>query len=175
MSTIKGVDTVEQLRQFCPGVQIPGEAAPARPSPSLASDRAEKHEMVTPAVVLNNGVLVALMPVETKSESNQREWRNRSKRSNAAWRAVSKTFGPGLHKLAQFAFAYHLGKSLKITFTRLGGRKLDRGNIASALKGTEDACAYMIGADDGDERWDAHYEQSPGGPVGVRVTIEVAT
>ncbi len=121
-------------------------------------------------------MLLALIPVATASEANGRDWRARSRRSNAAWRAVSRTLGPHLDLLGAFATAYHSGKPLRIMFWRLGGRRLDRGNVAVALKGTEDAVAFMLGADDGDvARWVSTYDQFPGGPMGVRVEIQVLT
>lgn len=149
-------------------------AAPAAPPPAP-----EPSKLVEAAVVCKRDiagapiVLIALIPVATASEANGRDWRARSKRSNAAWRAVSRTLGPHLRDLGIFATAYHAGQPLLVTFARLGGRKLDRGNVANALKGTEDAVAFMLGADDGDDRWKSEYVQHPGGPVGVRVEIEV--
>ncbi len=111
------------------------------------------------------------LPVETSSEANGREWRKRSNRTQAARRVVSAQLGRDLVYLAVFAAHYHAGGALRITFTRLGGRKLDRSNLPTALKATEDALCLMLGADDGDPRWQPAWEQEPGGAVGVRVEL----
>jgi hypothetical protein len=106
----------------------------------------------------------AVLPIETASEINVREWRRRSRRSQAA-------------RTAWIAFAARrqvpkFPMPLTVTLTRLGGRKLDDDNLRSALKGTRDAIADWTGVDDGDERWTWRCEQEPGGPTGVRVEIE---
>ncbi len=111
------------------------------------------------------------LPVETSSEANGREWRKRSNRTQAARKVVSAQLGRDLIYLAAFAAHFHAGGALRITFTRLGGRKLDRSNLPTALKSTEDAVALLMGADDGDPRWQPTWEQEPGGAVGVRVEL----
>jgi hypothetical protein len=118
--------------------------------------------------------LTLYIPVRTASEVNGRDWRARSRRSNASWRAVSKVCGPLLWLLHPYATAYHEGKALKIVFTRLGGHKMDRSNLPSACKGVEDALAFIAGADDGDAKWSARFEQEPDAErVGVRIEIEI--
>ncbi len=128
--------------------------------------------LVEPSVLFAGGKLVATLAVATASEINGRDWRARSRRTGTAWRAVSRTLGPHLILLAQFAAAYHRGESLRVRLVRLGGRTLDRSNLPTATKAVEDAVAFMLGADDGDRRWCAEWDQEPG-PVGVRVEIEV--
>jgi hypothetical protein len=71
------------------------------------------------------------------------------------------------------AVHYHSGKALRITFTRLGENRLDRANLSTALKATEDAIAYMLGANDGDDRWQSTYEQEDSALIGVRVEIQI--
>lgn len=135
--------------------------------------RQAKPRLVAPSLTVYEEQLVAVLPIETASEINLRSWRGRSKRTDAAWRTVSRLFGMNLGRVAYFASCYHLGATLRVTFARLGGRKLDRSNLPTACKATEDAVAFMLGADDGDDRWQAEWDQFPGGPCGVRVRIEV--
>ena len=74
--------------------------------------------------------------------------------------------GLAIYVAALFAAHYHNGGALAITFTRLGGRRLDKSNLSVALKASEDAVCLMLGADDGDPRWQPTWEQEPGGAVG---------
>jgi len=111
------------------------------------------------------------LPIETASEANGREWRERSNRNKEARRIVSRVIGSRWEFFHRFPVAYHKGEKLKLIFTRLGGRKLDKANVGPALKGVEDALALMFGANDGDDRWDSSFEQSPGGLKGVRIEI----
>lgn len=113
-----------------------------------------------------------VIPVVTASEANGRDWRARSRRSDAAWRAVSRAFGPTLLYVAPVAAAYHRGEAVRVRLTRLGGRALDRAvNLPSSLKGVEDAVAYFLAANDGDDRWRCEVAQEPGGLAGVRVEL----
>lgn len=112
------------------------------------------------------------LPIVTASEANGRDWKARSNRTKQARDIISKAFGPV--ELDRFKWRYHALKlPLDVTFTRLGGRKLDAANLPVALKSTEDAVAMMLGCDDGDPRWRVSFEQEPGGLTGVRVTIRM--
>jgi hypothetical protein len=125
------------------------------------------------AVFDGGTLLFATIPFRSASEANGRDWRARSRRSGEAWKAVSRTLGPHLGLLASFAEAYHADKGLMIKFVRLGGRKMDKSNLPAAMKGVEDALAFMLGADDGDPRWHTDFDQEPGGLVGVRIEVEI--
>lgn len=110
------------------------------------------------------------IPLVTRNESNLREWRKRSKRTDAAWKAVSRNIGPWVGYLGRFAREYHSGRPVRCVLTRIGGRTLDRmSNLGSALKAVEDAVCFLIGVDDGDPRWQCRAEQEPGDAYGVRV------
>ncbi len=109
------------------------------------------------------------IPLETRSEINLRQWQKRSKRTDAAWSAVSKAFGPHLAYLVRFASDYHAGLPVMVKFTRLGGRRLDRSNLPTALKAVEDAVAWLMGADDGAVNWRAEWEQEACDGCGVRI------
>ncbi len=108
----------------------------------------------------------------SKSESNLRDWKKRSARTQGARKAVSHIFSRHLADVAVYATHYHLGGSLRATFTRLGARKMDRSNLASACKGLEDSVCLFLGADDGDSRWHPVFEQQPSGELGVVVELE---
>jgi hypothetical protein len=61
-----------------------------------------------------------------------------------------------------------------VEFGRLGGRRLDElANLGRAFKSTEDELARVLGANDGSERWQATATQSPGGPVGITIRLEM--
>jgi hypothetical protein len=141
---------------------IPDPAAPA--AVALVVGMAE----------LDRGRLRTTNPVKAVGEVNARDWKARSRRTDAAWSAVSRTLGRHLSLLAPFADAYHGDMALRILFTRLGGRRMDRSNLPTAIKATEDALAFMMGACDGDPRWRSEFAQEPGGVVGVRIELEVA-
>lgn len=136
-----------------------------------ANDEPAKPTLLPSAFVPPN---VWLVGVETRSESNKRTWQDRSRRTIAARRAVSVLFGKTLAAMAPFAEHYHAGGSLRIVFTRLAPNKLDRGNVSVALKAVEDALALMLGADDGDKRWLAEYQQEHNPKMGVRIELEAA-
>lgn len=174
--------TLAQIeRALADGTATEGTARLADPGNSPrkpAKPRKPKsRELIAPAFRVEprgNNAIVATwtIPLETKSESNQREWRGRSARTQAARRAVSQAFGPTLAFVARFSEHYHAGGIIRVTFTRLGGKRMDRSNIPAAMKGGEDAAALIIGADDGDTRWRAEFAQEPGGPAGVRIEME---
>lgn len=126
--------------------------------------------LVPASFAVINGVLTWVLPIETASEANGRDWRKRSARTKQARDVVSKAFGPV--PLDDYRRWYHEErKPLRLTFTRLATRKLDEFNLGPALKATEDAVALMFGANDGDPRWMATAKQEVGKLVGVRVEI----
>ncbi len=141
-----------------------------------AEARKIKRPLVAPDVFVDSaGTLSAWVPVITASETNSpgRDWRARHRRSKEGWRQVSQTLGPHLRALARFAEIYHKHGQIRMTFTRLGGRKMDKSNLPAAMKGIEDALAFMLGADDGDSRWSPRFEQdTTSETVGVKIVIE---
>lgn len=111
--------------------------------------------------------------IETKNESNAREWKARNRRAGAAWRAVRAAIR--LSDLVPIAALARGGHVVTAKFTRLGGRRLDSlVNLPSALKGCEDAFCYLLGIDDGSPQWRPTCDQEPDSELmGVRVEIEV--
>jgi len=147
------------------GAKLPAEQGPKprkRPAPELVAPG-----FIAPATWI--------IPLVTASEANGREWRKRSKRTDLAWRAVSKALGPHLVSAALAAAPYHRGEPIRVFLTRLGGRLLDRSNLPMALKATEDALAFILGCDDGNPLWQAEWFQKCGGPCGVEVAIGPGT
>ncbi len=137
-------------------------------------DKPKPKEMV-PSVFAPPGTWV--VPVVTKAEVNQGGsrggWRTARQRTINAHNRISKALGAKLEYLAPFGVHYHKGGALRITITRLGGQRLDRVNLGSALKAAEDAVAKHLGADDGDERWHLVTDQRPGGLIGIRIVLEI--
>jgi hypothetical protein len=143
--------------------QTEDQPAAARPKP----DR-----LAVPACVMLNERLVIVVPIQTVSEANGRDWKARSRRSGAAWKAVRSA--AKLEMLAPYEAAVRAGKPVSATFVRLGGRTLDAMvNLPSSMKGVEDAIAYLIGVDDRSPLWRPSCEQETGGPVGVRIILTI--
>lgn len=140
--------------------------------PAAVKQSKESVKLIVPTFRRSTGWPVWEIPLVTTSEVNSRDWRKRSKRTDAAWAAVSKAVGRSLNYLAAFAFDFHdLGLPVYARFTRLGGRKLDKSNLPTALKATEDALCFMMGADDGAANWHPSWAQEPCDGMGVRIEL----
>lgn len=133
----------------------------------------ESSEMVEPGIAIEANRLTILIPAVTRSEANESKWVKKMARKLSAKEAVRRTLGPHHAALSRYAEAYHAGKQLRVTFTRLGGRQLDRGNLAVSMKAIEDMIEGALLASDGSPLWMSFYEQETSGPTGVRVEIEV--
>lgn len=112
------------------------------------------------------------LPLYTAAEINGRDWKARSRRTKAAWKAVSLAFGPRLDCLAPFGRHLHAGRPLRVALLRLGPRRLDPANLGTALKAAEDAAAHHLGYDDGGPLWRAEFHQTACDRYGVVVTLE---
>lgn len=120
--------------------------------------------------------MVVTLPIKTMSEANRTVWQQKSSRIRSARGIVSKFFGRNMRHLLPFAEAYHGGRTVYVTLTRIGGPKLDAlANLGASLKGVEDAVALMLGADDGCPLFRSRAEQEPkiGGPCGVRIELSL--
>lgn len=62
-----------------------------------------------------------------------------------------------------------------VTLTRIGKRKLDDDNLASAFKYCRDEVARHIGEDDGSSKFTWRYEQKIGKKYGIEIAIESRT
>lgn len=148
------------------------ELAGQTPGARLSEPRTdEKPNLVQPAFI---APATWVLPIVTVSESNQRDWRSRSGRTKKAKKAVSVGLGKTLGYLAHIADHYHSGQPIRVKLTRLATRKIDAANLGGALKATEDGVAIAIGADDGDPRWIAEFDQEIGDVVGVRIELKPA-
>ncbi len=143
----------------------------AAASVALDGETCSEPTMVEPAIAIAQGTLIIMVPFASKSESNLREWKGRSRRSGQAWKAVRLAVGRHLDLLFSAAGHYADDGALMVRFTRHGSRRMDKSNLNAAMKGVEDAIAYLLGADDGDPRWHSSFDQIPGGSVGVRIEI----
>ncbi len=110
------------------------------------------------------------LPIEVKSESNLREhWAQKNRRKNEQSFIVRTLIK--CSSLVRWQQAFQKGP-LRITFTKLGGRRLDRSNLPVSFKGIEDTFAWLMGCNDGHGNWRPAWEQEPGGPVGIKIRIE---
>lgn len=169
MGTIKGIDTVEDLKRWLPNASI-GD------SPIVPIRNARSKDLVCPSVSVQGGVFVALLPIVTKSEANESAWVKKMSRKASAKKTVREVLGPSWHLLKLFTAAYHNGNAIRAKFVRLGGRKVDPCNLSTTMKSVEDMIAGAMLADDGDPRWHVSYEQEPDSDLaGVRVELCVLT
>lgn len=112
--------------------------------------------------------LTLTLPIRVISEANRRDhWATARKRAEAQDDAV--IVAVNLFGLGPFPEV-----PMRITLTRVGGRRMDRDNLARSVKHVQDSIARnLLPMDDGDPRIDWRYEQEAGKPEGVRVRIEV--
>lgn len=130
-----------------------------------------KPAQLTPRVLsFGPGMFEIEIPVMTKSEMNLREhWAAKAKRTKGQREIASlsvATLMPGPVRRA-----IRLGHLTIVTFTRLGGREMDRDNLAASMKHVQDGVFQAIGLDDGSKRTETRYEQEPDNKTvrGVRV------
>lgn len=158
----------ETLRKILatPGVVVSPAFTPPGGKPD--DGKRKKPELVEPSFTKP---ATWVIPLEMVSEINQREWRKRSSRTQAARLAVSRALGHQLWAVVPYSSLYHSGCPILVTLTRLGGRRLDAANLPTALKAAEDAVAMMLGASDGSPLWHSEFLQEPGGDVGVKIQL----
>jgi len=116
-----------------------------------------------------------LVGVRTVSESNQREhWTIKNRRKCAQQLIVNCILRQRQEALDGFAEHYAAGGILVVRLCRLGGQRLDATNLPVAFKGIEDQLALILGANDGDPRWDCSVTQEAFPAIGIRITLEKA-
>ena len=163
--------------QFYPGDPLPAGLTARKPRQKPAGSPRDRRKAIVAvnAFAAKGGGIAAIAGLVTASETNARNWKDKSHRTQAARLAVSRCFGPNLRALAGIAEWYHARNPIRVVLTRLGGHKLDKGNLPAALKAVEDAVALILGADDGDDRWLVEFAQEPGKTGhGVRIELERA-
>lgn len=109
--------------------------------------------------------MTVFVPLKTVSEMNAREhWSVRFRRKKEQQKAVK-------YALIFAGVPVVMDGPVSITLQRIGGRRMDKDNLASSMKHVQDAVAKHLHMDDGDERIAWEYRQKPGG--GTRgVSIE---
>jgi crossover junction endodeoxyribonuclease RusA len=109
-----------------------------------------------------------VIPIKTVSEANVRgHWAKGARRAKRQRRVAADC----VH-LARLTGAVVPPLPLTVTLTRVAPRRLDSDNLQRALKAIRDGIADALGVDDGDARIDWKYDQRPGKPQRVEVTIK---
>jgi hypothetical protein len=170
--------TVDEFRKAYPNAQIKDvtpDAIPLVPLDTIWPMKKQAKTFVQPGIAYHKtGVLTIMVAVETPTELHKgKHWSARHKRTGEQWKAVREAVGVFVEMMTPFMVAYRDDRALRVTFTRLG-RKCDRSNIPSACKGLEDALSYLLGANDGDPRWQPRFEQEASKEIGVRIELEIA-
>jgi hypothetical protein len=106
------------------------------------------------------------IPIQTVSESNQREHWARKARRAKEHRKAGKIF-----TLAALRKVTSPQKPWRLTLTRIGKRRLDTGNLSGSMKAIQDGICDALKIDDGDIAHEWRYEQRPG-KYAVEVRIE---
>lgn len=113
--------------------------------------------------------VVTVPGLRIQSLNVKEHWRARSRRVNAEKAAVALALAA---LDTGTAAALRSASKLSVRLVRLGGRKLDRDNVAAGFKGTLDAVCKWLQCDDGDEeRLAIAWAQEPGGAYGVRIEL----
>ena len=136
--------------------------------------RDRKHKpaaLHVPACMWCGEKLMILVGIQTANETNQRDWKSRNRRAGEAWKRTREAVR--VSQLWTIEKAFAMGDAVKIEFCRLAPREIDRGSIGAAVKGVEDAMAYLCGVDDGSPLWQATHVQEKSKLYGVRVVVEV--
>lgn len=122
------------------------------------------------------------MPIRTISESNQREhWRGRSTRHQKQREVagiITKSWME-LHGIHTHPSANNRNRAVEsVSLMRLSLSRLDRGNLAVALKSVQDGICDALGIDDGDPEIEWFYDQAPEvetACLGVLVEVQFKT
>jgi hypothetical protein len=125
-----------------------------------------------PVLVEPAGLVEWVLPVELPSLPNLRgHWAKRDKLRTAQFEAIHAGMRD-LH-VPSWGAAVTLPFPRLVTFTRLGGRKLDADNLAACFKFVQDCIVgRYLGLDDGDDRLTFDYRQEASKMRGLRVRIE---
>lgn len=150
-------------------INLPGVTLGPTVAESMAKLQATKPK--TPAVVETlppippprMRIILDLPGVIVKSEANiGGKMRAKMARKSAVKEAVAAAMPPKLP----------WQWPVRVTLTRLGSKRLDSDNLATAFKACRDGIADWLGCDDGDEskvRW--AYQQKPSYRAGIRIEV----
>jgi hypothetical protein len=148
-----------------PGSVLDAPAKPARKRRFTGSASARKQ--LLRVVRTETGGIVVQFPLYTTTESNTKgHWAGKANRAEKQREAVALVLaGP---KAAGALPAL----PAVVTFTRIGKKRMDDDNLASAFKHVRDQLAETYGVDDASDLYGWRYDQEIGAEYGVRITIE---
>lgn len=107
------------------------------------------------------------VPVKTVSELNRRDhWRTKDRRRREQQEAAYYAY-KGAAKGGRVALP------CVVRFLRIGPRKLDSDNLASAMKAVRDTIAQCVGVDDGSESIRFEYDQVAIGERSYNVKVSI--
>ncbi len=149
-------------------------AAAIEPPKQEAARKRKKPALAVPSYQSDHDSVEFVIPLHVYAGDNLsgRMSKSRIGRAGHERRVTAKVLARGLLKLAYYAGALCCGRRVRVTLTRLGGRKMDAANVVAAMKYVQDTVALFLGQDDANPLLDWHYQQAPGGPSGVRVRLE---
>jgi hypothetical protein len=108
--------------------------------------------------------VVVMLPLQTKSEANQRgSWRTKEKRRKEQVNVASLSIRSG-------TMHHRRRRVSRVEVTRIGPRKLDTDNLHGALKYVRDGIALGLGINDDTDIWFTYQEIHPW-LYGVRVRV----
>ncbi len=111
-------------------------------------------------------VIEVHLPIRTVSEANVREhWAVKAKRAKSQRAAA-------FLMLKRYRRSMN-GKSLVVTLTRIGARKLDSDNLARSFKAIRDGIADALDIDDGSDRIEWKYAQQKGKPKEYAIIVRI--
>ena len=117
---------------------------------------------------LFDGVVEWTIPVATASESNLRgHWAKHANRRRAQRNLAQLVTGFALKR-------FRWDRVVSLQLVRLAPRRLDAGNLASALKHVQDGVCDAVGINDGNAAIAWSYDQERAKAVGVRVRMTIA-
>lgn len=134
--------------------------------PTKRALKRKPRSLVPFTVLVRAGQEVVTMPVLVVSEANSREhWRVKHARKKRQQMTIRMCL----------PLVRHLSHVTNVRMTRIGSRKLDTDNLASAFKTCRDQLAWWLGVDDGDERVTWECDQITGAKKhGIIVTFTEA-
>lgn len=142
-----------------PGGSAPGVVPAPAPTPAPNTVRPAP-DLPPPAPRV---VVVLDVPVRLASEANARGTLRAKIGRKAAVKAAVR---------AALALAAPPPLPVRVTLTRVGGKRLDSDNAARACKAVRDVVAEWLGLDDADSRVRWVVRQRAGWAAGVRIRVE---
>ncbi len=130
------------------------------------SQKVSHKTYVEPAYVLDRSFTIPCYLLSCKNA--RQHWSVRS-RDNNIIRDKVNTFCCYVFKLSKI----RKGKSITVTITRYGKRKMDDDNLSNSCYVVRDEVARCLCIDDGDSRIEWVYKQEIGKSYGCKVAIEV--